>query len=119
MRKIRKDGIPEGYRIQAHLYGYGFTILGFPVKKVCLAFLSRAGWLKDMYVWCEDYDQELASAAIARTYAIATDIMNLNVLIYPDRWTKVSATPTNDCGWCPWYDPSRSAPADNTGCPGR
>lgn len=119
MRKIRKDGVPVGYKIQTHLYGYGFRLLGFPVKKVCLAFLSRAGWLKDMYVWCEDYDENLAVSAIDRSYDIATQIMTLDILTHPDRWTSVPATPTNDCGWCPWYDPSRNFDADNTGCPGR
>lgn len=119
MRKIRKEGPPPMYLTQIQLYGYGFSLMGFPVDKVCLAFMSRAGWLKDMYVHCDDYDPGIAEAAIARVYGIATDITRTNVLIYPDRWNQISAVPTNDCGWCPWYDPSRSFDADNTGCPGR
>lgn len=119
MRKIRKEGPPMSYITQIQLYGYGFTLLGFPVKKVCLAFLSRAGWLKDMYLYCDDYDSGIAAGAIAHVYEIATQIMNLDILTHPDRWNSVPATPTNDCGWCPWYDPSRSFDADNTGCPGR
>lgn len=121
MRKIRKDGVPVGYQIQTHLYGYGFTLQGLPVSKVCLAFLPRAGWLKDMYLWCEDYNQDVAVGAIMRLYDIGTQIMNLDVLTHSHRWEQVSAQPSNDCGWCPFYDPGRDAErgADATGCPGR
>lgn len=119
MRKIRKDGPPMSYITQIQLYGYAFARAGFSVKKVCLAFLSRAGWLKDMFVYCDDYDPGIATMAISRTYQIATEVTKLDVLKHPDRWNQVLAVPTNDCGWCPWYDPSRSTDADNTGCPGR
>lgn len=122
MKKVRREGAPLGYQIQAHLYGYGYTLQGLPVQKVCLVFLPRAGWLKDMYVWCEDYNQDIAETAIARLYRIAQDLMELDTSTYPDRWNQVSATPSNDCGWCPYYSPSTetvAAGATDRGCPGR
>ena len=121
MRKVRKDGPPLGYQIQAQLYGYGYSLKGLPVDKVCLVFLPRAGWLKDMFVWCADYDQNVAVGAIRRLYLIAQNLTNLDTLTYPDRWNDVPATPSNDCGWCPWYNPSSemSDGATNQGCPGR
>lgn len=121
MRKVRKDGPPVGYRIQAQLYGYGYSLRGLPVEKVCLVFLPRAGWLKDMYVWCQDYDQSVAIMAIDRMYAIAQNLMTLDISKYPDRWNEVPATPGNDCGWCPWYNPSTEMGdrANDQGCPGR
>lgn len=120
MKKVRRDGPPIGYQIQAQLYGYGYTMRGLPVERVCLAFLPRAGWLKDMFVWCQDYDESIARTAIDRMYAIAQNLINLNISTYPDRWNQVPATPGNDCGWCPWYNPSvEISDASDKGCPGR
>lgn len=122
MRKLRKDGTPSvGYQVQAHLYGYGFTLRGLPVRKVCLVFLPRAGWLKDMYVWCQDYDENIAVGAIYRMYGIATQVMNLDILKHSHRWEDIPATPSNDCAWCPWYQPGKpiDIAADHEGCPGR
>lgn len=121
MRKVRKDGPSPGYMIQTHIYGYGFEQKGWPVKKVALAFLPRAGWLKDMYVWSADYDRSVAESALNRLYGIARRLIDLNVLTQSHRWEQVEATPSNSCGFCPYYDPGREAErgADETGCPGR
>jgi hypothetical protein len=121
MRKLRRDGPSAGYMIQTHIYGYGFEQRGWPVKKVALAFLPRAGWLKDMYVWSADYDPKIAMAALDRLYRIARTLVDLDVLNQSHRWQQVDAVPSNACGFCPWYDPGRDAErgADGTGCPGR
>lgn len=121
MKKYRRDGAPVGHQIQTHLYGYGFTQTGLPVKKVCLAVLPRAGWLKDMYVWCADYDESIAVGAINRLYQIATQVVELDTLTHSHRWEQIEATPSNDCAWCPWYNPGRDTErgADAQGCPGR
>jgi hypothetical protein len=122
MKKVREHGPPLGYQIQAHLYGYGYTLQGLPVDKVCLVFLPRAGWLKDMFVWCDDYSESVAMGAIMRLYQIAQDLMKLDISTYSDRWNQVSATPGNDCGFCPWYSPSTETVvtgATDKGCPGR
>jgi hypothetical protein len=121
MRKIKRDGVPVGYQIQTHLYGYGFTLKGLPVKKVCLAFLPRSGWLKDMYVWCDDYNQDIAVGCINRLYDIADRILQLEVTANPHRWEQVDNVPSNDCGWCPWYNPGLDTElgASDKGCPGR
>lgn len=121
MKKVRKEGPPDGYMIQTHIYGYGFEQNGWPVKKVALAFLPRAGWLKDMYVWSADYSREIAVAALNRLYGIARTVVSLDILKESHRWDDVEATPSNGCGFCPWYNPGRDPerPADHTGCPGR
>jgi hypothetical protein len=123
MRRIRKDGPPPGYQIQTHLYGLGFERKGLQVDKVCLVFLPRAGWIKDMYTWCGDYDRDIALGSLARLQGIAQQILNLNILTNGNeyRWEQIEAAPSNDCGWCPWYDPGRDLErgADATGCPGR
>lgn len=123
MRKLRTHGPSEGYRIQTHIYGYLFERKGWSVKKVSLVFLPRAGRLRDMYVWAEDYDRSVAEAALARMFGIAQVVMELDLLNESNshRWEQVPYLPSNSCGFCPWYDPLRDAErgADATGCPGR
>lgn len=121
MRKVRRDGPPPGYVAQVQLYGLGYATLGYDVKRVGLAFYPRAGWLKDMYVWVTEYDQDVANGFIERMYATARILHGLNIIESPHRWEQIDATPSNDCGFCSMYDPGRDAErgADDTGCPGR
>jgi hypothetical protein len=120
-KKTKANGPAPGYIVQAHLYGYGFEQAGYPVKKVALAFFGRAGWLRDMYVWSADYDRSIAEAAMARVFKIAQECVTLDVLKQSHRWQQLEATPSNTCGFCPWYAPWKDddAGADHTGCPGR
>lgn len=123
MKKVRKEGPPLGYQIQTHVYGYGFEQRGWPVEKVCLVFLPRAGWLRDTYVWCADYRRDVAQGAMVRLQLIAQQILDLDILTDGNgsRWNEIEAVPSNDCGWCPFYDPARGPDigATETGCPGR
>jgi hypothetical protein len=107
LRKIQSEGPPDNYRIQAHLYGYGFEEMGMPVKRVALAFVGRAGLLKNMYVWSEPYSQETARVAMSRVYGIAQKVLDLDALNKSHRWEQVDATPSNDCGFCPWFNPGK------------
>ncbi len=123
MQKVLRDGPPDGYRIQTHIYGYMFEKAGYPVKKVALVFLPRAGLIKNMYVWSADYSRTVAETALARMSEIARRVLDLEVLTegHGHRWEQLEATPGNHCGFCPWYDPGRDPErgADATGCPGR
>jgi hypothetical protein len=123
MKKVVKDGPGPGYVVQVQLYGYGYEQLGYEVKKVALAFYPRAGWLRDMYVWTADYDRDVALAALARVSRIATEVVALDILKegHGHRWEQIEATPTDHCGFCPWYQRDRTPEmgADETGCPGR
>ena len=121
MKKLKRDGPSIGYQIQTHIYGYGFERHGWPVDRVVLAFLPRAGWLRDMYVWSAPYDRSIAEAAIARVYSIAQRTVELDVLTQSHRWEQIDAVPSNACGFCPWYSNIRTAEegASDKGCPGK
>jgi hypothetical protein len=123
MRRVVKEGPPDGYRIQTHIYGYLFERAGYPVKKVALVFLPRASTLSKIYVWSADYSRAVAETALERMYGIARQVVELDPLTKGNehRWEQMDATPGNHCGFCPWYDPGRDPErgADNTGCPGR
>jgi hypothetical protein len=121
MKEVVKNGPGAGYVVQIQLYGYGYEQLGYPVKKVALAFYPRAGWLRDMYVWTADYDRNVALGALDRVSRIAQEVIKLDVLNKSHRWEQIEATPSDHCGFCPWYDNNRPAElgADENGCPGR
>ena len=121
MKKVRRDGPPEGYVIQVQLYGLGYEMIGHPVKKVALVFYPRAGWLKDTYVWVADYNRDIANMAMQRMYDISTRLAELDIMNNPHRWEQVEHYTSNDCGFCPWYDPGRDPEkgATETGCPGK
>lgn len=120
MKKVADKGPPEKHRIQVHIYGYGYMQMGYQVERVALAFVPRAGWIKDMFIWSEPYDQQVAVQAIQRMYRVANQAIGLNVLNEPHRWNQVEATPSDDCGQCPWFNFLRTAEqgASDQGCPG-
>lgn len=120
MRRIHKEGPPIGNQVQVQLYGLGYEKLGFTVKEVALAFVPRAGWLSDMYVWTQPYDRSAAEGALARMYGIGHRLIELDVMNQPHRWEMVESTPSKSCGYCPFMnvrDADRGA--DGTGCGGR
>lgn len=120
MDRVRKDGPPMKYRIQQMLYAKGLRDAGQPIKYICLAFVPRSGWLRDMYVWAEPYDETLALSAVARPYQIAQRLGGMDIRNNPHLWNEVPATPSYECTYCPMYD--RYLPeglgATDKGCPG-
>lgn len=121
MRKIRKGLIPMSYRIQVQIYGLGHERAGRQVKDVALIFYPRSGWLDDAYVWVEPYDRQVALDALARMYAIADKLIDLNVEENPQRYQLIDATPGDACVWCPFFskDLAIDIAASDKGCPGR
>lgn len=122
MRKLRKGGaVQHGYRVQLMLYGLGHQRAGRRVDQVALVFLPRSGWLGDMFVHVESYDEKLAVDALARMYRIGHHLLDLDIETNPHRFEQVDATPGDDCTWCPFL--LRGSPADmsasDKGCPGR
>lgn len=118
--KIKREGPPDYYVVQGHLYGYAHERAGRPVRDVVLAFLPRAGWLKDTFLWREPYDRRVALRAIARVYDIGEKLIKLDVEADPARWAEISMTPGEHCYSCPFFvdRPAESGP-DATGCPGQ
>lgn len=121
MRQVRKEGPKPQHKVQVQLYGLGYAARGFTVKKVAIVYYPRAGWLRDCYVWVDDFSPEVAYAALDRLGDISRQLLSLDVPNNPHRWEQVEATPSNACGLCDWYDPGRHPErgADNTGCPGK
>lgn len=121
MDKVRKHGPPMKYRIQQMSYGKGLRAAGHPIEYICLAFVPRSGWLRDMFVWAEPYDEAMALAAVARPYQIAQRLGQMDIRNNPHLWNEVPAEPDYvECGYCPMYDKylPEGLGATDKGCPG-
>ena len=120
MRTWKKDGPPEKHKDQVNLYAKGMIEAGHEVKKVCLIGVPRAGWLKDMSVWVDDYRPERAQAALDRRDRIGYRLLDLDILSHPERFEDIPANSDN-CSFCPFFrieNRGDGRAADLTGCPG-
>jgi hypothetical protein len=117
LRKMRQQGPSAQYRTQVQLYGLGHVRAGRPVERVGIVALGRQGWLKDMYVWTEAYDEDFARKALDRIYRLGDKMMALGL---PDSgaWQEIERSPTYLCRMCPFWNYNEKMPS-NKGCPGK
>lgn len=115
MSKYKKEGPPDQYRAQAHLYGKGYANLGLPVKEVALAFYPRGGMLSGLHVWSEPFDPAIADTALQRMWTITETVAALDVEHAPERYALIPSEPGHRCTWCPWFKPGTPVGAT---CPG-
>lgn len=105
LRSLPKKGPGNTYRIQAHLYGYGWTKLGFDVNEVAVKFYPRNDIaMTSGYFWYEKYDENIATQALERAneiYRQATEARDNGKLT---EFLKVCAT-SEDCFSCHDYPP--------------
>lgn len=118
LRKYRTQGVPEKYRVQAHLYGRGHAAAGRRVRDVVLVFLPRSGFLKDMYIWREPYNEDVAYDALERMYRIGNETI-IAGLPESGNWAEIAIKPGPDCYMCPFFiERASDAGPDTQGCPG-
>lgn len=118
LKKMKTDGPSQQYRTQVHLYGLGHVRAGRPVERVGIIAAGRQGWLKDMYVWTEAYDESVALAALQRVYDLAGKLIDLDAVNNGGVWDQIRSVPSRLCGWCEWYAPEQLGGASDKGCPG-
>lgn len=106
------------YRVQLHLYGKGIKKLGLPVNRVGIVALRREGWLKDLYLKTEPFDEGVADEAIDRMLRIGARLIDMDITEHPELWAQIPATSDFMCTFCPFYR-GGTDPADSTGCPGK
>jgi hypothetical protein len=98
LTKYRIHGPSQQYRVQAHLYGKGFTDDGGwgPCRNVAIAFLPRDGELLNAVFWTEPYNPHLAAEAMLRAN-------RLNLLLQVVGIDgALAASPLCDDEWCTW-----------------
>lgn len=76
LKSARSIGPSPVYRVQAHLYGRGWTrARGRAVRHVAICYLPRnAATLDHGHWWTEPYDEQIALDALARADALAKAI---------------------------------------------
>jgi len=90
---------------QIHMYGYLLSKNGYTVKDVALVGIPRDGKFKDILVYSEPYDENIAQEALAHLWK-TKDMVEAGEKPYPEK-------PLAFCAdFCPDYDPS-----GEVGCP--
>jgi hypothetical protein len=105
LARYRAHGASEQYRVQAHLYAYGFAQLGYVVRNVMVVFLPREGDLAidkigratGSYVWSQAFDPRIAEQALSRM----AGLLDLLDIIDADELVEMHEL-CNDyfCDWC-------------------
>lgn len=105
LSKYRLHGPSQQYRVQAHLYGRGFTADGGwgPCRTVAIAFLPRDGELSGAYFWSEPHDPHLAAEAMNRANRLWTMLQVVGID------AALAASPLCDDEWCTWCRTERRA----------
>lgn len=71
IKQYRTGGVSDQYRFQAMTYARGIEMLGLPIEKICIVFIPRdSGNVKDIWVHEEEYQPEMAAAALDRATQI-------------------------------------------------
>lgn len=98
LKSYRANGPSDTYRIQAHLYGLGILrTLGHVPQHVAVAWLPRDGDLRDMHVWTEPWNPQIALDALDRLDRLHAELH----LIGLDAALNEHPTCTDTwCGWC-------------------
>lgn len=117
LREMRAKGPSLQYRTQVHLYGLGHVRAGRRVERVGIAALGRQGWLKDLYVWTEAFDESFALASLQRIYDLGAKMLELG-LPESDAWEQIPRTLNKMCFFCPYRNQNEQV-ASSKGCPGR
>ena len=71
LKQYRTSGVSEQYRFQAMTYGRGLELAGRTPDRVAIVFIPRdSGNVKDIWVHEEQYQPEMAEAALERAAGI-------------------------------------------------
>jgi hypothetical protein len=126
MAKIRKEP-PRKYRVQLLLYGLGYFLEGFPVRRIAVAaYPATSGSLDGLYVWEHPFADEHGQIHLENLRLIAEvfddterrKAQAAQVLTQQIRFEDVPAFPDADeCYFCPFYRP-QAARDSGPGCPG-
>lgn len=117
-KKYSTQGPSPEYREQIHLYGLGNVNLGRRVDNVGIMFIPRAGRLSGSHLFLEPYDEDRAKATAKRLEDIKTVVTGLDIRKHPERANHVPATPSDHCGFCPYWSPNPQGPLECIGMAG-
>lgn len=92
IKTFRVKGPPDLYRYQTQLYARGCELAGLPVDSVAIIFIPRdSGDVRDIWVHEEDYQPEMAEAALERAGRVFE-------IVQTDGWESLPSH--DDCWTC-------------------
>jgi hypothetical protein len=114
-RETRLRGAKQQYRVQSHLYGFGWAQLGFDVRHVAIAAWPRSGFTTGLHIWTEPYDEQVVEDALARWFRIVDGAPGLS-----KQPILFDFLPTADapCSWCDFRNPALAATVPGAACAG-
>jgi hypothetical protein len=115
LKKMRKDGPGQGYKVQGQLYGVGYRNMGLRPKTVAIAAMPAAGEWRDR-VWLEEpFDERVAVAALKRAGKVMQAIEEDGL-----EETLGRLRPVDDyCRKCDFARPAPGRPTCPTATPGK
>lgn len=110
LQKLRVEGPSRVYREQLHVYGLGWTRMGYVVNEVLLIAYPRnpsavLPFLHEAVLWSEPFDKDLAEKSIARVDKLQQEALKLKAA-KAKNLLSIPANPGKDCFWCPFNKPS-------------
>lgn len=107
--RVRKEGVPRYYQVQAQLYAAGLIARGEDIRHVAVVYIpidiDNDEDLEQIHVWLAPVNQAMADDAVDR-------LGRLSKVAPAD----AHATPDRMCGYCNHYLPGSTDL--NVGCPG-
>lgn len=92
IKEYRVKGVPTQYRYQAMMYARGCELAGMVVESIAIIFIPRdSGNVNDIWIYEEEYQPEMAEAALARAGVIYE-------LAKKDGWESLPSD--DDCWTC-------------------
>ncbi|WP_152649122.1 hypothetical protein [Demequina flava] len=100
LKQARTKGAKPQYRVQAHLYGRGWTRAGFNVRHVAVCFLPRNDVsLNNAIYWHEPYDEQIALDALERANQLHRNITALTSVSEDARDAWITSLPRDSSCW--------------------
>ena len=119
--RLRKDGPPFHYYVQMLLYALGYMHLGYNVQRIVLISWPRTkSSLSDMYVWeklLTTDDVEVALEVLRKT-EVREELAKYVAAGTLSFWDIPMTPSTEDCQYCPFFNPAALAEGTSKGCPG-
>lgn len=107
--RVRKEGVPRHYQVQAQLYAAALIEMGEVIRHVAVVYVpidcDNDEDLEQIYVWMTPVNQTVADDAVARVERLRN--------VSP---AEVPARPDRMCTYCAHYLPGSTNL--NVGCPG-
>jgi hypothetical protein len=119
--RLRRDGPPYHYYIQMLLYALGYMHKGYDVQRIVLISWPRTkSSLEDLFVWEKPLTiEDLREVEMVLDKTVIREKLARFVASGELSFWDIPAVPsTDDCQYCPFFNPAALTEGTHQGCPG-